>query len=93
MNSNHEYEVQTVLLCQRSDGLFLRLVEELHTTAHSYTDDPLKAKQIQPKGNMDIYHPNKPTYYFEPQRGAMWTKDCKMVAYEMVTVRTIRELE
>ena len=83
-----------VLLAQRSDGLFLALNEGRFTTSYSFVADPNKAKSIVPYEASHIKNPKQATYYFENSDRArdLWLKDCKMVAYEITTERTIRKL-
>lgn len=81
--------VEKVLLAQRSDGKFLRLTEELHSTSYDYVNEPELAKRIQlwaPKEE-DYKNPKPAPYYFENSWRAreLWTKDCVMVPYEITT--------
>ena len=75
-----------VLLCQRSDGKFLRLIKTRSTTDYSFVEEPSKAERITTNAD-GLIAPKHPTWYFENSRRAreLWTKDCKMVAYLIET--------
>lgn len=87
--------VKKYLLAQKSDGKFLRLAEDAHTTSYDYVDEPELATRISLwKGTEEEYqNPKEAAYYFENSHRAReyWIKDCVMVAYEITTeVRAVR---
>lgn len=85
-------EVIKCLLAQRSDGKFLRLEEDTHTTDYDYVEEPELAKRIILWGDdigEDYKNPKEAPYYFEnsPRARELWLKDCVMVGYE-ITIET-----
>ena len=77
------------LLAQRSDGKFLRLHENQHTTEYDFVVEPELAKRIILFNPTDSEYINlkDAIYYFENSWRAkeLWLKNCVMVAYEITT--------
>lgn len=87
--------VEHVLLCQRSDGKYLKLNCGRHATSWEFVDDPLLATRETPYFKDQLANPKPATYYFENSERAreLWTKDCVMVPFEFVTVVEARRLD
>lgn len=87
--------IEKVLLAQRqTDGKFLRLDEETHTTAYDFVDEPELAERITVWDENDLIAPLEAPYYFENSERArdLWLKDCVMVAYEITTKISSKKL-
>jgi len=88
-------KIVKILLAQRSDGKFLRLNEEdPNATTYDFVDEPEFAKQKIPVDSDDLKKPHDASYYFENSFRAReyWLKDCKMVAYEIITNAKFKKL-
>ena len=85
-------KVEYVLLCQRSDGKFLKLTHDVATTEWEFVDEPEFATPTVPHNFQDFETPRPAADYFENSFRAReyWTKDCVMVPYRIVTTATRR---
>lgn len=88
-------EEQTVLLTQRSDGEFLKLHRTQHTTDWEFVDEPERATRTVPYDKECLINPSPASHYFEDTYRAKeyWTKDCKMVPYQIKTVVVAKAVE
>lgn len=88
-------KTERVLLARRTtDGLYLRLEENRHTTSYEYVVEPELAKRTTPHNAEDLENPHEAAYYFENSSRArnIWLKDCNMVPFEIVTEITAKAI-
>jgi hypothetical protein len=90
-------ETVKCLVAQRTtDGKYLMLDDNGHSTSSHYVDDPEDAtRSLLSSWSASDFLTNirEPTYYFESSyRAEIWTKDCVMVPFEITTTKIAKEI-